>query len=130
MLEKNCNEVELPAFRADSLLRVIQKQPEEKLSELTNVTAVTGTPALLNLLTTLASAGAFAPGGTFQAKKLLSGKIKYGEFLFASSVIHTGNTGFNFSPSRDMSEASFWIPSAIVNSKKHSNISLKVQACL
>ena len=124
MLEKNCNEVELPAFRADSLLRVIQKQPEEKLSELTNVTAVTGTPALLNLLTTLASAGTFAPGGTFQAKKLLSGKIKYGEFLFASSVIHTGNTGFNFSPSRDMSEASFWNPSAIVNSQKHSNISL------
>jgi hypothetical protein len=75
MLEKNCNEVELPAFRADSLLTVIRKQPEEKLSELTNVTAVTGTPALLNLLTTLASAGAFVPGGTFQAKELLSGKI-------------------------------------------------------
>ena len=124
MLEKRCNEVELPSFRADSLLNVIKKQPEEKLSELTNVTAVTGTPALLNLLTSLASAGTFTPGGTFQAKELLSGKINYGEFLFASSIIHTGNTGFNFSPSRDMSEASFWNPSSIVHSKNPGNISL------
>ena len=62
MLEKNCNEIELSSFKADSILREIQKQPEEKLSELTNVTAVAGTPALLNLLTTLATAGTFAPG--------------------------------------------------------------------
>lgn len=124
MLEKNCNEVELSSFRADSLLKVIMKQPDEKLTELTNATAATGAPALLNLLTTLASAGALAPGGTFQAKELKPGKINYGEFLFASSIIHTGNMGFNFSPSRDMSEAPFWNPSAIAHSKKPSNISL------
>jgi len=124
MLEKNCNEIELPSFRADSLLNVIKKQPGEKLSELTNATAVAGTPALLNLLTTLAAAGPIGIGGSFRAIALGPGKISYGEFLFASSLFHSGTTGFNFSPNRDMSEAIFWNPSAMVNNKKSNNISL------
>lgn len=124
MLEKKCNEVELPSFRADSLLNVIRKQPDEKLSELTNATAVTGAPALLNLLTTLAAAGPIGVGGTFRATALTPGKINYGEFLFASPLFHSGNTGFNFSPYRDLSEAVFWNPAAMVNNKKLNSISL------
>lgn len=124
MLEKNCNEVELSSFRADSLLKVIMKQPDEKLTELTNATAATGAPALLNLLTTLAAAGPIGAGGSFKAIALGPGKIRYGEFLFASSLFHTINTGFNFAPSRDMSEAPFWNSSAMVNSKKNNTISL------
>ena len=124
MLEKNCNEVELPSFRADSLLNVIKKQPDEKLSELTNATAVAGTPALLNLLTNLLAPIIPAATGIFKIKLLGEGEINYGSVLLASSVIHTNNTGFNFSPNRDMSEAVFWNPSAMVNSKKSNNISL------
>jgi len=124
MLEKRCNEVELPAFRADSLLAVIKKQPDEKLSELTNVTAVTGTPVLLNLLTNLLAPIIPAATGIFKIKLLGEGEINYGSVLLASSVIHTGNAGFNFSPNRDMSEAVFWNPSVMVNSKKSNNISL------
>ena len=125
MLEKNCNEVELPSFRADSLLNVIKKQPEEKLSELTNATAVAGTPALLNLLTNLITVtGTISNDGPFRASELGPGKIQYGNFLFASTLFHTSHAGFNFSPNRDLSEAVFWNPSAMVNSKKPNNISL------
>lgn len=124
MLEKRCNEVELPAFRADSLLMVIKKQPEEKLSELTNVTAVAGTPALLNLLTTLTTIVPIQNFGIFTAKDLFEGKINYGSFLFSSAMINTGNMGFNFSPHRDMSEAAFWSPASIVNSKTPNNVTL------
>ena len=124
MVERNCKEVELNSFKADSVLNVVTKQPDVKLSELNNVTVVTGTPAFLNLLTTLATAGTFAPGGTFQAQELLQGKITYGEFLFASSLFHSSNTGFNFSPYRDLSEAVFWNPSAIVTSKRSNTVSL------
>ena len=124
MVEKSCNDLELSALKADSLLAVIMKQPDEKLSELTNATAIAGAPTLLNLLTTLAAAGPLAAGGTFRAVALDPGKINYGQFLFASPLFHSGNTGFNFSPSRDLSEAVFWNPSSIVNSRKAANISL------
>ncbi|WP_276504194.1 hypothetical protein [Terrimonas pollutisoli] len=124
MVEKNCKEVELSSFKADSVLNVVMKQPDVKLSELGNATAVAGTPALLNLLTTLAAAGPIAAGGTFRAVTLVPGKINYGEFLFASPLFHSGNTGFNFSPNRDLSETVFWNPAAMVSNKKYHNISL------
>lgn len=124
MLDKNCSDVELSQFRADSLLNVIKTQPDEKLAQLTNATAVAGTPALLNLLTTLASAGTYAAGGSFQAIELLPGKISYGEFLQASPVAHSNNMGFNFSPSREMSEAPFWNPSAMSFATRTRNVSL------
>ncbi|MGZ8551978.1 MAG: hypothetical protein ACXWV8_01150 [Chitinophagaceae bacterium] len=126
MIDKNCNDLELTSMKADSILREIQKQPEEKLTELTNATAVAGTPALLNLLTTLTTVLAPVPpaDGVFKAFELKTGKINYGNFLFASALTHTTNTGFNFSPSRDISEAVFWNSSAIVHSKKPNNVSL------
>jgi hypothetical protein len=125
MLDKNCNEVELTPFKADSLLNVIKKQPDEKLAELTNATAVAGTPALLNLLTNLATVLTPVQNfGLFKAKELFVGKINYGNFLFASAMTHTANTGFNFSPGRDMSEAVFWSPASIVNSQKPNNVTL------
>ncbi len=121
----NCNEVELPAFRADSALTAIVQQPEQSLGQISGATALVGAPALLNLLTTLTPIiGAVSNAGIFQAISLGTGKIKYGEFLFTSPLILTANTGFNFSPARDMSEAVFWNPSTIVKSSKPYNISL------
>lgn len=126
MVERNCKEVELNSFKADSVLNVVTKQPDVKLSELNNVTVVTGTPALLNLLTTFASVLVPVPPATgiFQAVELREGKMTYGQFLFASALTHTASTGFNFSPSRDLSEAVFWNPSIMVNSKMPYNINL------
>ncbi|MFC0773650.1 hypothetical protein [Terrimonas alba] len=124
MVEKNCKEVELSSFKADSVLNVVMKQPDVKLSELGNATAVAGTPALLNLLTTLTTVLVPVPPATgiFQAVELREGQISYGQFLFASPLTHTASTGFNFSPARDLSESVFWNPSALVNSKKQLNI--------
>lgn len=124
-LEKNCNGIELSPRQADSILAVIAKQPEQDLAKISPATALVGTPALLNLLTTITTVvGTVSNAGTFAAESLGPGKIKYGQFLFGSALTHTANTGFNFSPARDISEAVFWNPSAIANSRKKYNISL------
>ncbi len=126
---KNCNEIELPALKADSMLRVVMKQPGQSQKEITDATALVGSPALLNLLTNLVTViGTVSNSGTFRASELGPGEIQYGNLLFSSALFHTGNTGFNFSPLRDMSEAVFWNPSVIVNSRKPNNISLFTNA--
>lgn len=120
----NCRDAELPAFRADSLLSVIIKQPAENLQTISSATALVGSPPLLNLLTTLTVAAPPVAVGVFTADTLFRGKISYGRFLFTSALNITSNTGFNFSPSRNLSEAIFWNPSAIGNSIQPHNISL------
>ena len=126
MLNTNCQQAELVAFAADSVLRVVVKQPEQDLDKVSSATALTGAPAFLNFLTTLATVVGTTgfPEGTFTLQSLGAGKIKYGRFMQASPLLHSANTGFNFSPSRDMSEAVFWNPSAIAFSRKPYNISL------
>ncbi len=123
---KNCNEIELPPGKADSLLNAVMKQPGQSLKEITNATALVGSPALLNLLTTLTSVLVPVPPATgiFIATELFDGKINYGNFLFASAMTNTANTGFNFSPGRDMSEAVFWNPSSMTTSRTPYHISL------
>ncbi len=128
MLNTNCQQAELIPLAADSVLRLIVKQPEQNLDKVSAATALTGAPAFLNFLTTLTTVvGATGfPTGPFRVRSLDPGKINYGQFLLVSPVIHSANTGFNFSPSRDISEAVFWNPSAIANSKKANNISLLI----
>lgn len=126
MLKTNCKEAELKPFAADSVLRIVIKEPNQDLNKVSSLTAVTGAPAFLNFLTNLVTVvGATGvPTGDHYLKALDPGKIKYGQFLLASPLVHSANTGFNFSPGRDMSEAVFWNPSAIAMSRKSYNISL------
>jgi hypothetical protein len=124
MLNANCEKAQLVPFAADSLLNVVIKQPAQDLDKVPDATALTGAPAALNFLTNLATVVAAAPAGNYSLVKLSQGKIHYGNFLLASPLMHSANTGFNFSPSRDMSEAVFWNPSAIAGSRKPNNISL------
>jgi hypothetical protein len=129
MLNTNCQEAELIPLAADSVLKLIVKQPEQNLDKVSAATSLVGTPALLNFLTTLTTVvGTITNSGTFQIKTIFPGKIKYGRFLLSSPLTHSANTGFNFSPSRDMSEAVFWNPSAIACSRKPNNISLLTNA--
>ncbi|HRQ51820.1 MAG TPA: hypothetical protein PLR74_14835, partial [Agriterribacter sp.] len=103
----------------------IVQQPEQGIGQITNATALVGTPALLNLLTNITPIiGVVSNAGFFEARQLGPGKIKYGQFLFSSALMQTASTGFNFSPARDMSETVFWNPSAIVKSRTPYNISL------
>ncbi len=125
-INSKCAEVELPSHMADSMLKVILKQPVQPIGDISNISSLAGSPALLNLLTTLTTLGSF-PGnfiGTFEVVNLKSGNIRYGQFLLASPLFHSANTGFNFAPVRDFSEAVFWNPSTIAMSKKNNNISL------
>ncbi|MEO6231893.1 MAG: hypothetical protein ABJB11_14935 [Ferruginibacter sp.] len=126
MLNTNCQQAELVPFAADSVLNIVVNQPGQNLDNVAAATAVTGAPAFLNFLTNLTSVVGVTgfPVGSFDAESLGSGNIKYGNYLLASPMFHSANTGFNFSPSRDMSEAVFWNPSALVNNKKSGNISL------
>ena len=120
-----CAQAEMRPLSADSLLAIISKQPGQDLEKVSASTALLGTPAFLNFLTNVITAvGVLPQQGPFKIKTLLPGDIRYGQFLFASPLYHSANTGFNFSPSRDMSEAVFWNPSAIANSRKDNNISL------
>lgn len=125
MLNTNCQKAELIPLAADSILNLIVKQPDQNLDKISSATALTGTPVFLNFLTTITPVAGLLPNaGTYQIKTLDIGRINYGKFLLSSPLLHSANTGFNFSPSRDMSEAMFWNPSAIAFSKKPHNVSL------
>ena len=125
MLKTNCTKAELYPFAADSVLNLVVKQPSQNLDNVSAATALTGAPVFLNFLTTITPVlGVLPNAGSFQLQSLKSGKINYGQFLLSSPISQSANTGFNFSPSRDISEAAFWNPSAIVFSKKPNNLSL------
>jgi hypothetical protein len=112
-------------YSADSLLGMVVRLPDQNLDNVSAATALVGTPAVLNLLTTITPVLGILPNfGSFQIRSLDPGKINYGKSLLASPLYESANTGFNFSPSRDMSEAVFWNPSAISFSRKPNNISL------
>ena len=124
LLNTHCQDAEMAVLEADNLLTKVSRQPAVDLNSVSGATAITAAPATLNFLTTLITVAAAAPAGNYLLSQLLPGKIHYGQFLAASPLYQSANTGFNFSPSRDMSEAMFWNPSAIANSRKTNNISL------
>jgi hypothetical protein len=127
-LDGNCTDAELTAFKADSVLAVVMKQPAVSVKDISSATAVVGAPPLLNLLSTVAGVPAVVAQGQFFAQRLEAGNIEYGNFMLASPLYFSSNTGFNFSPSRNLSEAMFWNPSAIAKSRELHNISLFTNA--
>lgn len=122
-IDNKCTAVEMPGRMADSMLRVIVKQPAQPIADITNASALAGSPALLNLLTTLTTIASLSNAGEFKVISLKPGKIQYGQFLLSAAMFHTANNGFNFSPGRDFSEAVFWNPSAMSFSRTPTNIS-------
>ena len=74
-------------------------------------------------MVTAAATGANA--GIFKAIVIPPGKIQYGVFLHSSPITNTDNTGFNFAPSRNLSEAVFCVcyPPLVSGSKPY-NVSL------
>jgi len=125
LLNADCSKAELLPVSADSLLNVIVKEPGQDMDKVSSATALTGAPAFLNFINTLTNVIGILPNANdFKLQSLAPGKVSYGKFLQASPLFESANTGFNFSPSRDMSEAAFWNPSAIAFSRKPYNISL------
>ena len=125
MLKTNCQKAELMPMAADSILNLIVNQPDQNLDDVSGMTALTGAPVLLNFLTSVTPVAGFLPNaGTFRLVSLARTKMNYGRFLLSSPLSLSSNTGFNFSPSRDISEAMFWNPSAIAIANKNHQISL------
>jgi hypothetical protein len=119
-----CQSVELDAVKADGTLQTLLKQPAENLEQLTAASALVAPTSLLSLIAKLVTAGPVVNFGNFTAQQFVdSGKIQFGTFLFSSALYHTSNQGFNFSPWRNLSEAVFYNPSALVNSPVPGNIS-------
>lgn len=123
-LLENCQNMELPDIMSEKLLDSAQHLPPQDISG-----KAPGSPALapvsfINLFTKLATIAASQKAGLFKVIAIQPGKIKYGEFLHSSPMTNTDNTGFNFAPSRNLSEAVYWNASAIANSSKPNNISL------
>ena len=124
MLNANCQKAEFKPIKADSVLRQVFKQPQQDLDHVSDASALVGAPAFLNFISAVASVAAPIGGGTLMAYQLPPGKISYGKFLLSSLLSHSMNTGFNFTPYRDLSEVVFWNPSAMSNSRNPINISL------
>ena len=121
---ENCEKLELPDILSEQLLDSAHHLPPQDISG-----KAPGSPALapvsfINLFTKLATIAVGQNAGLFKVTAIQPGKIKYGEFLHSSPMTNTDNTGFNFAPSRNLSEAVYWNASAIANSSKPNNISL------
>ncbi|HXS57137.1 MAG TPA: hypothetical protein VN726_13495 [Hanamia sp.] len=119
-----CDKTELPDLMSEKLLDSAHLLPAQDITG-----KAPGSPALapvsfINLFQKLATAAATANFGLFKVTAIQPGKIKYGIFLHSSPMTNTDNTGFNFAPSRNLSEAVFWNAAAIANSSKPYNISL------
>jgi hypothetical protein len=121
---ENCKETELPDILSAKLLDSAHHMPA-----LTVDGDAPGSPALapvsfINLFEKLVTVAVGQNVGPFRVISLQPGKIKYGEFLHTSPLTNTDNTGFNFSPVRNISEAIFWNAAAIANGPKGNNVSL------
>ena len=123
-LLENCQNLELPDILSEKLLDSAQNLPAQDISG-----KAPGSPGLvpasfINLVEKLAHIAVTPNVGLFKVTAIQPGKIKYGIFLHSSPMTNTDNTGFNFAPSRNLSEAVFWNSSAIAYSAKPNNISL------
>ena len=123
---ENCQNTELPDILSEQLLDSAHNLPPQDITG-----KAPGSPALapvsfINLFEKLATAAAIGggPSGLYKITAINKGNIQYGIFLHSSPITNTDNTGFNFSPSRNLSEAVFWNASAIAFSTKANNISL------
>ncbi len=121
----NCKDTELPDLMSEKLLDSAQRLPALSLDGKAPGSGAMATVSFINLFEKLVTAAATGVNrGVFKAAIILPGKIKFGSFLQASALTNTDNTGFNFSPSRNLSEAVFWNAAAITNSSKPNSINI------
>ena len=121
---ENCKESELPDIMSEKLLDSAHHLPALSVDGKAPGSPALGPVSFINLFEKLVTAVATPNTGLFKPTSIQPGKIRYGRFLHSSPITNTDNTGFNFSPSRNLSEAVFWNAAAIANSNKPNNISL------
>ncbi|MEO8764413.1 MAG: hypothetical protein ABI416_09000 [Ginsengibacter sp.] len=122
---ENCKESELPDIMSEQLLDSAHRLPPLDISGNAPGSVAMSPVSFINLFQKLVSIAATGVNsGLFKVINIPAGKIKYGTFLHSSPMTNTDNTGFNFAPSRNLSEAVFWNASAIAFSRKPYNVSL------
>ena len=121
---ENCQNSELPDLLSEQLLDSAHNLPPQDISGKAPGSPAMGPVSFLNLFQKLAAAGVTGNSGLFKVKNIPAGEIDYGMFLHTSPMTNTDNTGFNFAPSRNLSEAVFWNASAIAYSSTPYNVSL------
>lgn len=122
---ENCSKTELPDILSEQLLDSAHNLPAQDISGKAPGSQAMGPVSFINLFQKLISVAVTgANQGAFKAAVIQPGKIAFGTFLHSSPLTNTDNTGFNFSPSRNLSEAIFWNAASIANSSKPDNISL------
>jgi len=121
---ENCSQTELPDILSEQLLDSAHHLPAQDISGKAPGSQAISPVSFINLFQKLAGATAVGgPSGLYKVINIPAGKIKYGAFLHSSPITNTDNVGFNFSPSRNLSEAVFWNASAITFSNKPYNVS-------
>ena len=126
-MNAGCKQTELDPMQSDEVLGKIASRPGEDINKVSALNVVTAPPGLLNFITAGISLPAVAGAGVYpvDTSRVLPGSIHgYGTFLRASPMVLSGNTGFNFSPGRDRSEAVFWNPSALAGNAPSSAVAL------
>ena len=121
---ENCQNTELSDIMSARLLDSAQNLPPEDMNGKATGSAALAPVSFINLFEKLATIAATQNVGLFKVVTIEPAKIKYGMFLHSSPLTNTDNTGFNFAPSRNLSEAVFWNASAIAFSSKPDNVSL------
>lgn len=121
---ENCQNMELPDILSEQLLDSAHQLPPEDISRKAPGSAALSPVSFINLFQKLAAIAVTPNVGLFKVTAIQPGPVQYGRFLHSSAMINTDNTGFNFAPSRNLSEAVFWNAAAIANTSKPDNISL------
>jgi hypothetical protein len=121
---ENCQNSELPDVLSAQLLDSARRLPPEDISGKATGSQALAPVSFLNLFEKLATIATTTGDGLYKVITIGPGKVKYGIFLHSSPITNTDNTSFNFAPSRNLSEAVFWNPSAIAFSSKPLNVSL------
>jgi len=120
-MKASCKSAEPKPLQSDSLYNVFARLPAQDLEKVSGFNVLTATPGVLNVLTNAVAVVTIGSGDA-DTSSIFPGKIKYGRFLAASAMNLSANTGFNFSPNRDFSEAVFWNAAALANSYQNTGI--------
>lgn len=121
---ENCTDTELPDILSEQLLDSAHHLPPQDISGKATGSPAMGPVSFINLFQKLVTGVVTGNSGLFEVIDVPPGKIAYGTFLHSSPITNTDNIGFNFAPSRNLSEAVFWNAAAISDAGKPHNISL------
>ncbi len=112
-----CDSIEYVDIMSDLLLRKFHALNNSEYKDLVEKDYWVASPGLLNLLMFATALAPPEPDSivtdVIPIERLNEAEIQYGKFLLHSTFVNSSNAGFNFAPTRDLSEAAFWNPASV-----------------